>query len=247
MARGRIISRSLGSSRKFSELLGIAGKLGEFAQALYPLVVVSADDFGRMAGDAFSVKFDVFPTCPRSETDFDTALTAMHHVGLVIRYQHEGVSYLQIKDFERHQAGLHKRTHSRFPEPSGKFPELPLEEKGTEEKGTEEKGTEEKGTEEKGTEEKGTEETEAPNGANGSKAPADRKPKRERFAPDAFDLTLDRRREAVGYGLTVVEVEGEFAKFCDHEFATPKSDWEAAWRNWVRRAKETKISTGRRV
>ena len=227
MARGRIISRSLGSSRKFSELLGIAGKLGEFAQALYPLVVVSADDFGRMAGDAFSVKFDVFPTCPRSETDFDTALTAMHHVGLVIRYQHEGVSYLQIKDFERHQAGLHKRTHSRFPEPSGKFPELPLEEKGTEEKGTEE--------------------TEAPNGANGSKAPADRKPKRERFAPDAFDLTLDRRREAVGYGLTVVEVEGEFAKFCDHEFATPKSDWEAAWRNWVRRAKETKISTGRRV
>jgi len=30
----------------------------------------------------------------------------------------------------------------------------------------------------------------------------------------------------------------EVAKFRDHEFAQPKSDWDAAWRNWKRKAAE---------
>ena len=45
MAQRRMISRNLGSSRKFHAVNARCGKLGDFAQALFPLIVVNADDF----------------------------------------------------------------------------------------------------------------------------------------------------------------------------------------------------------
>lgn len=143
MARGRMISRSLGSSRKFHALLGAGGKLGEFCQLLYPLVVSNTDDFGRMPGDAFTIKNVVLPSSPRHERDFDAALSLMHRVGLVIRYEAEGAIYLQVTQFDEHQSGLHKRTRSKFPEP----PEVPgtsgiYRPNRTEQNRTEGKGTE---------------------------------------------------------------------------------------------------------
>lgn len=143
MARGRLISKSLGSSRAFHALLTTGGKLGEFCQVLYPLVVVNTDDFGRMSGDAFTVKNVVLPSSPRSEADFDRALAVMHSVGLIVRYEVDGTMYLQVNKFDEHQPGLHKRTSSKFPEIPGnsrKFQGIPSEEKGTEEKGTEGEG-----------------------------------------------------------------------------------------------------------
>ena len=80
MARGRIIARSLGSSRKFAELGEQGGKLGEFAQALFPLIVVVSDDFGRLQGDAASVKWVAWPSSPRAIKDFETALAVMASV-----------------------------------------------------------------------------------------------------------------------------------------------------------------------
>lgn len=142
-----MISGSLGSSRKFHALLGKAGKLGEFAQALYPLIVAHSDDFGRLEGDAFTIKHKVFPSSPRTEEDFRKVIQAMNDVGLVHLYTVDDVRCIQVGAFEPHQSGLHKRTKSRFPEPpgdSGNFPEIPSEEKGREENLTEEEG---KGTE----------------------------------------------------------------------------------------------------
>ena len=36
-----------------------------------------------------------------------------------------------------------------------------------------------------------------------------------------------------------IDVAGEIAKFRDFEFRTPRSDWPAVWRNWIRTAAET--------
>jgi hypothetical protein len=119
MARARLISRSLGSSRKFFELLHVGGDLGEFCQVLFPLLVANSDDWGRMSGDAFTVKNVVLPSSPRSEGDFSRALDLLADVDLVDRYQIGGRVYLQIKQFEVHQANLHKRTESRIPESPG--------------------------------------------------------------------------------------------------------------------------------
>lgn len=116
MARGRLISRSLGSSRKYHALLGAGGKLGEFCQVLFPLVIANTDDFGRMPGDAFTVKNVVLPTSRRPEHDFEQALSVMHTIGLIVRYVADGAIYLQVNKFDEHQPNLTKRTKSKFPE-----------------------------------------------------------------------------------------------------------------------------------
>jgi hypothetical protein len=134
MARGRMISNSLSTSEKFAQLS--AKELGEFCQALYPLIVAHSDDFGRLQGDPFTVKAKCYPASPRSLEQFKDALTHLDSVGLVVWYVVEGKRYLQIVNFERHQIGLHKRTRSMFPRVpgiTGNIEELPDQEKGTQE------------------------------------------------------------------------------------------------------------------
>ena len=131
MAQRRMISRNLGSSRKFHAVNARCGQLGDFAQALFPLIVVNADDFGRLEGDAFTVKHKVFPVSPRTEEDFETVLKAMNEVGLIRFYQSGSDRYLEIVNFDREQPGLSRRTKSSFPDPpeshqeSGNLPEVP--------------------------------------------------------------------------------------------------------------------------
>src|SRR5687768_10389551 len=138
MARGRMISKSLSTSEKRASLHRVAGRLAEFAQGLYPLLVVHADDFGRLQGDVFTVKHAVDPTSPRKPLDFALALRALHDVGLIRWYGDDnGGAFIEIVSFDVHQAGLHKRTKSRFPGDSGKLPEIPFQlnlKKGTEQK-----------------------------------------------------------------------------------------------------------------
>lgn len=147
-----MLSKSLSTSVKRARLHEALGPLAEFAQALYPLLVAHADDFGRQSGDSFTVKHQIDPTSPRTLVEFDEALDGMANVGLLVRYDNKGTQVLSITDFENHQTGLHKRTESRFPPPPpaelpGNFPEIPgnsgsrarAELKGTEGKGTESK------------------------------------------------------------------------------------------------------------
>ena len=143
MARGRLVSKSLGSSRKFHALSAEGGKLAEFCQALFPLIVAHTDDFGRLEADAFTIKHLVWPTSARSERDFDVALNALHATGLIQRYGADGGLFLQVACFDEHQPGLNKakRTKSKFPEPpsiSREPREIPSQGKGREGKGSEE-------------------------------------------------------------------------------------------------------------
>ena len=138
-----MISKTLGtSSRKFARLRERHPRIGLFAQALYPLIVASSDDFGRLQGDAFTVKHSVWSTAPDDEVTFEAALSALSQEGLIVRYVVGDETFLEVVDFAPHQSGLHKRTASRFPEPSGKFPEIPGDSLLRELKGTELKGTE---------------------------------------------------------------------------------------------------------
>lgn len=54
-----------------------------------------------------------------------------------------------------------------------------------------------------------------------------------RRCPKDFTLTPERFEYAVGKGLTVAQVGTAFEKFQNHEFKTPRSDWDATWRNWA--------------
>jgi hypothetical protein len=119
MARGRMLSKKLSTSRKFAMVGKVAG---EFPQLLYALLVPHSDDFGRQSGDAFTVKHEVFPTSPRSEDEFEAALVALEVQELIRRYDVGGCLVLQIVRFEDHKQGLHKRTRSEFPEPPPSVP-----------------------------------------------------------------------------------------------------------------------------
>lgn len=161
MARGRILAKSLSTSEKRAQLHDVAGPLAEFAMSLYPLLIAHADDFGREAGDLFTVKHRIDPASPRSLADFSAALSALDRVGLIAWYTAEVDGLLrrciEIRNFDRYQTGLQRRTKSLFPAApsvnfsevhgtSVKFPEIPprarAEQNRTEGKGTEEKGRE---------------------------------------------------------------------------------------------------------
>ena len=77
-----MVAARLGSSLKFSAL-AVAGRLSEFAQLLFPLMITNSNDFGRQSSDPFTVRFSVSPTSVRSEADFEAAIRALHLVGLV--------------------------------------------------------------------------------------------------------------------------------------------------------------------
>ncbi|MDP3720808.1 MAG: hypothetical protein Q8T13_23850 [Acidobacteriota bacterium] len=150
MARGRIISKSLSTSQRYLALHDVAGKLAEFCQALFPLLVAHSDDFGRMPGDPQTVKFLVFPGSPRKFPEFQAALQHLEQVGLITVYPDPSSGgeriCLQVNNFEAHQSGLHKRTKSRFPEApanSGKVREFPGNSGSRELNGIEEKRKEE--------------------------------------------------------------------------------------------------------
>lgn len=63
------------------------------------------------------------------------------------------------------------------------------------------------------------------------------RPPRSHRAPTDFLLTAELGTFGLQEGLPDQRaVRDEFAKFKDHEYRDPHSDWNAAWRNWVRTA-----------
>mgnify|MGYP003575749235 FL=1 len=147
MARGRMLDRVLSTSAKRARLHDIAGPLAEFAQALYPLLIAHADDFGRESGDTFTVKHTIDPTSPRTLDEFDRALDALVSVGLIRRYVVKDRAVIEITDFDDHQTGLHKRTSSKYPPLPSDLAEVPGTSGEYRPNRTELKGTEPNGRE----------------------------------------------------------------------------------------------------
>lgn len=113
-----MISRSLGSSEKFSTLQTTENGLADFCHILFVFLVINADELGRFEGDAFTVKHTGFPISNHSLDDFDAALRALHREGLIARYLVGRRWYLQIINFSPHQPGLLRTKYTHIPEPT---------------------------------------------------------------------------------------------------------------------------------
>jgi len=98
-----MVAKSLSTSEKYASLHELAGKLAEFCQALYPLLIAHADDWGRLPGDVFTVKHLVHPTSPRKLQDFDAALGALHTAGLIQQYEADEKRVIFICGWFAHQ------------------------------------------------------------------------------------------------------------------------------------------------
>lgn len=60
---------------------------------------------------------------------------------------------------------------------------------------------------------------------------------RGRFVPADFTITPELRAWAA-QNAPAVDLERATDYFRDHEFARPRSNWEATWRNWMRKAQD---------
>jgi hypothetical protein len=121
MARGRMLSRTLGSSVRWGvtlpRVLSDTPELIEFSQTLYSLLLAQSDDFGRQEGNIDTVRFRVFPTSRRTDAEFELALRALNEAELIDWYESEQQRVIAIRKWDSHQTGLHKRTQSKFPDP----------------------------------------------------------------------------------------------------------------------------------
>lgn len=118
MANRRSLWKTISTSEKLNcEIPTVIADLAEFTQLLYTWIIPHCDDFGRMAGSAWTVKAQVMPGSQRTVEEFDRALSALAKVELIVRYSVNGDHFLQVTKWEEHQDGLHKRTASKCPEP----------------------------------------------------------------------------------------------------------------------------------
>lgn len=96
MAKGRMISKDISTSRKVN-------RLSDRAALLYTWMTPHTDDFGRLEGDALSIKAKVAPMRSVNIDEIDEDLKLMGQNDLIEIYEVDGERYIQIKGFEDHQ------------------------------------------------------------------------------------------------------------------------------------------------
>lgn len=88
--------------------------LGPEGMCLFAGLWTLADRAGRLEDRPRRIKAEVFPYF---EVDVDAGLAALQERGFVVRYQVDGERYLQITNFEKHQAPHYKEALSVIPAP----------------------------------------------------------------------------------------------------------------------------------
>lgn len=193
-----------------------------------------ADREGRLEDRPKRIRMAIFPC---DDVDCDAGIQALHDAGLVLRYAVEGVAYIAIPAFCKHQKPHPRETTSAIPAPQGE-PKANLGTTQGEPKANQgfvEPGglsdSRTLGLSERGKERESAQPPEdcsprgSPQSARGSRIPDD--------FPDAVALAWCREeRPDLAPGAVT-------AKFRDYWLGVPgqrgrKADWPATWRNFVR-------------
>lgn len=104
----RILKESIRTSDSINEL-------GTFEEVLFYRLIVSCDDYGRFDGRTAIIKGTCFPLKDITCKSIEKALDKLTRVGLVVCYEVDGKSYLQLPTWERHQQVRAKK--SKYPSP----------------------------------------------------------------------------------------------------------------------------------
>jgi hypothetical protein len=199
------------------------------AETLFYRLIVTVDDFGRADARPAMIKAHCFPIKDQVDAnDCAVMLTELADVGLVAVYVVEGKPYLQMQKWDNNP----RAKESKFPAPADGCMQvhadadgvriqvradvcnprtvLPVTVTGT--------GT-------------GTDNREPEPGSAVARKRATRR------CPNDFELT-DTMREWAVENAPAVDVDVATAKFRDHTFKTAITDWQATWRNWMRKDQE---------
>lgn len=97
MANRRMISKTISTSRKVN-------RLSDRASLIYTWMQPHTDDYGRLEGDALSLKAKVVPMRPDiTEKEIEEDLNSMVKNNLIIRYEVDGERYIEIIGFDKFQ------------------------------------------------------------------------------------------------------------------------------------------------
>lgn len=113
MARGRMISATLGESRKYAALNT------DTARVLFPLIVANTDKSGRLEADTQYVTRKLCVLLPYDQDAVEDALQDLHRVNLIILYTKNDRRYLQVVKFLEHNAPNYQEPDSDIPPPAG--------------------------------------------------------------------------------------------------------------------------------
>lgn len=114
MARGRMISGTIGESRKFAALSSDTHRM------MYLMVLPHVDKAGRFEADPILIRGRCFTRLDVEPTLIQAWLNDAANVGLIHLYEADGVPVLEIVNFLEHNTPHHK-------EPESKLPERPLD------------------------------------------------------------------------------------------------------------------------
>lgn len=91
-------------------------KLSWFEEVVYYRLILTADDYGCADGRAVVLKSDLFPTKEKlTPATVNKAIGKLVEVGLIIKYEVNGMPYLYFPTWEKHQRVRNK--HRKYPQP----------------------------------------------------------------------------------------------------------------------------------
>jgi hypothetical protein len=115
MAEGRIVSKRISRSEK------VASLSSDTVRMFYTWMIPYLDVEGRMDSNPLLMKADIAPLLPHvTEKSIRSILDELYASGLIILYQVNGNSFLQLTKFDENQPNLRKdrEANSKIPAPT---------------------------------------------------------------------------------------------------------------------------------
>ena len=198
-------------------------RLSWFEEVVFYRLLVTADDYGRLDGRPIVLKNDLFPTKDTvTKKAVEDAIAKLVSVGLLVTYvdPESNMPLLALRKWEKHQTIRNK--YSRYPAPPEDVLTADCKQLQSDCKQTSANCTDE-------------------SESNIESNPNQNSVQRKRFTPPTTEQVADYCREK-GYPI-------DAARFVDYYTSkgwrvgqTPMKDWQAAVRNWAKRACEGSTS-----
>lgn len=219
------------------------GECSPWARLCFAGLWTLADREGRLEDRPKRIKGELFPF---DSIEVEPLLLELERFKFIVRYESEGMKAIQIMEFAKHQTPHYTEKGSVI-----KPPELLESDMHDECSNPENSGELRNQVPIKG----GSQPPDSlipdslipdcanPGSSNPDSGTPKASPRATRKCPSDFEVTDGMRqwaREKAPGANVVLETE----KFLDHTFKTAISDWQGAWRNWLRRSTEGRPTRG---
>lgn len=122
MSTRRMLSRNITVSKKVAKVSGSGGTSDPWGKLLFTWLIPFTDDYGRFHADPHLLKGFIFPLEDTiTPKHIEKMLAELDKRKLIVLYDDDGSSYLEIRNFEKFQTfRSDRKRQADFPAPTGK-------------------------------------------------------------------------------------------------------------------------------